>query len=56
MYSQYVLYCSGLSMYVVLKLVTLVVVGMLANWRRPYVDLHVVSEKVVDDSDGRIVE
>jgi hypothetical protein len=43
-------------MYVVLKLVTLVVVGMLANWRGPYVDLHVVSEKVVDDTDGCIID
>jgi hypothetical protein len=42
---QTVLYCSGFSMTVELKLVALVVVGMLVSWRGPYVDLHVVSEK-----------
>jgi hypothetical protein len=43
-------------MYVVLKLIALVVVGMLDNWRGPYVDLHVISPSVVEDTDGDIID
>jgi hypothetical protein len=53
---QYVLYTSGFSMKVVLKLVALVVVGTLVSWRGPYVDLHVISDRVVDVSDGDITD
>jgi hypothetical protein len=53
---QYVLYTSGFSMKVVLKLVALVVVGTLVSWRGPYVDLHVISDRVVDVSDRDITD
>jgi hypothetical protein len=53
---QYVLYTSGFSMKVVLKLVALVVVGTLVSWCGPYGDLHVICDKVVDVSDGDITD
>jgi hypothetical protein len=53
---QNVLYCSGFSMTVELKLVALVVVGTLVSWRGPYVDLHVVSEKVNETTPGGTID